>query len=312
MTPKETWSRGDYGMPIGTVPPRVKYGRGLHGSGGDDPTDTVITWRHVMPDGSESEHDSHPGLPEQSPPDYGGYWPPRDRQGYWLQMFTYSDLADDNLGAANYASAIETLEALGECPLTRHRDDGPCWEEQRFGSWAYRHYDTIWMRVDCPTVGPVALEFSRALIDYPVLDEDKLSELELEQVASELSWLEDWEQEYALSAIYGTGSDHDRCLSLADSIAYESRQWDDHMRGPFNIRAVVEHVIDGQPLPAMAGALLETLRETQRQALELEHDAPGSAVGFLLRTIAAIVESKDLDAIDLPAPIAYAHPMPLL
>lgn len=219
--------------------------------------------------------DSLAPMPESTPSNYGGYWPPRDRKGQWVAGLDYSALADDLVGESNYHVAVDILSELPECDAlelgtfgdkVHHADDGPCWEEQRYSSWAYAHYDRIWFRVDCPNVGPVALEIADALEDYPLLDEQDHSEREHAEIVELVEeWPAHW-QSAILDAAYGTGTDHDGIWSLVDRLNSVLRQWDPEENGPENVDAAIAHVFDNEPLPRIIvrGDLEDLLADLER------------------------------------------------
>ena len=76
------------------------------------------------------------------------------------------------LETANYRALLAALEKVDP-----ERVDH---EERRFGHWGPGWYDIVLVRPDTAAAGALE-ECSRALANYPILDEDLLSELELEE-----------------------------------------------------------------------------------------------------------------------------------
>lgn len=107
--------------------------------------------------------------------------------GWFIAYTTHRDA--DTVTQANWADFIEAL--LGRDPgrtpyVHRDADDNIDVELHRFGHWAVEWTEALIVRPDSEAAANV-LDLHRRLEDYPVLDDERLSAIESEEIAE--AWL---------------------------------------------------------------------------------------------------------------------------
>ena len=109
---------------------------------------------------------------------YGTHWP----------FFSWANRGDDRLSEANYKAALAELQEVED---TGHSDGTPDLVDADVRHWVVGSLSQLWVRMkddsgDFTPMWVKVAELCSALEDYPVLDEDLLSELEWEDYERDL------------------------------------------------------------------------------------------------------------------------------
>ena len=155
------------------------------------------------------------------------------REAWLVAPVSINRDTEDSLTLSNWASLREMFP------------ESETVEIHRFGHWGPGWFEL--MLLD-PCHAKELEDVERALEDYPVLDDEKMSEIEREQELE--AWDNCWRREFTdeLREVYPEYDDLPSKVTAAiESEAQSNAQWDQHADGPYLCN--MKELVDGAEIP---------------------------------------------------------------